>query len=120
MLNNPDSVVSLLFYLVILAALFGSLAGGWKLFQKAGRPGWAVLVPVYGFMVLLEIVDRPMWWILLCIFLWPVGMILVGMDLARAFGKRRSWGAVFFGLLFFIGYPMIGFGSARYSRISRQ
>src|SRR5262245_61036676 len=50
---------------VYLAVIILVVAGMWKVFTKAGKPGWAALVPIYNLIVLLEIVDKPVWWIIL-------------------------------------------------------
>jgi hypothetical protein len=85
----------------------------WKVFQKAGEPGWAVIVPIYNFVVLLRIAGRPLWWILLY-FIPVVSLIpsiMVPIDIAKRFGKGTGFGI---GLLFlpFIFYPILGFGDA--------
>jgi hypothetical protein len=88
----------------------------WKVFTKAGQPGWAAIVPIYNIVVLLQIVGRPMWWLVLCLI--PlvnlVAAIILAIDLAKSFGKGAGFGL---GLIFlgFIFYPILGFGSARYS-----
>ncbi len=87
----------------------------WKIFTKAGKPGWASIVPVYNFIVQLEIINRPLWWILL-MFIPFVNFIIVIIlinDLAKVFGKGPGFTV---GLLFlpFIFYPILAFGSATY------
>lgn len=113
------------------AGLFGGAVGGlvglifavlvvvgmWKVFTKAGKPGWASLIPIYNIYVLLKIVGRPGWWLIL--FLIPfvnlVILILVNMDLAKSFGKSAFlWGFVILTLFSAIGYILLGFGSATY------
>ena len=105
--------VQLIIQLLLIAAM---IAGMWKIFEKAGKPGWAAIIPIYNFFVLLQIIGKPTWWIILLII--PlvniVILILVSMELAVCFGKSKGWG---FGLLFilgFIGYPLLGFGDATY------
>src|SRR5437867_1608365 len=79
----------------IIGALVGILviAGMWKVFTKAGKPGWAALIPIYNFIVLLQIAGKPVWWILL--FLIPVVniivLILVWVGVAQAFGKGTGY-----------------------------
>ncbi|MBN2357705.1 signal peptidase I [candidate division KSB1 bacterium] len=88
---------------------------GWKIFVKAGKPGWAVIIPFYNIYVLLEIVGRPGWWLIL--FLIPFVNIIIGIiiyvDLAKAFGKGTGFalGLIFLGFIFF---PILAFGSAKY------
>ena len=62
--------------MVAIVAIF--IAGMWRMFSKAGQPGWASIVPVYNLVVLLQIAGRPVWWLLL--FFIP----FVGAIFARA------------------------------------
>jgi uncharacterized membrane protein YhaH (DUF805 family) len=103
------------FMIVWLVVLVAVIAGMWKMFEKAGKPGWAAIVPIYNIIVMLEIVGRPLWWIVL--FLIPcvsiVAWIMIAIDLAKAFGKDVAYG-IGIALLGFIFIPMLGFGDARY------
>jgi len=87
----------------------------WKIFTKAGRPGWAAIVPFYNTIVLLKIVGRPWWWLLL--FLLPVVNVIVAIvvyfELAKVFGKGAGYAVLLF-LLPIIGFPMLAFGDAKY------
>ena len=92
------------------------IIGGWKLFEKAGQPGWASIVPIYQGVVLLKIVDKPVWWILLLIFVPVVNIIIaiiVCLELAKKFGKGAGFGIGLL-LLPFIFSPILGFGKAEY------
>lgn len=87
----------------------------WKIYVKAGKPGWAAIVPIYNILVQLEIVGRP-WWYLLLLFVPVVNVvisIMILFDLAKVFGKSTGFG---FGLLFlsFIFIPILAFGDAQY------
>ena len=106
--------------LIVLALRAAMIVGMWKVFAKAGKPGWATIIPIYNCVVLVEIIDRPMWWVLLLICTGPVGMILAGMDLAENFGKDKTFGALLLGLFWPVGYLMVGFSDAQYTKISRQ
>lgn len=118
---NSDSVgliaslFSGVFLIVILVIAVIVLAGLWKVYTKAGQPGWAVIVPIYNTIVLLKIVGRPIWWILLMLI--PlvnfVIIIIVYIDLAKSFGKGVGF-AIGILLLGFIFVPILGFGDARY------
>jgi TctA family transporter len=96
------------------------LVSGWKLFAKAGKPGWAIIVPIYNVIVMLQIVNRPLWWILLMLI--PVVNIVVGIvvviDLAKSFGKSGLY-ALGLVLLSVIFYPMLAFGGALYTEPQR-
>ncbi len=98
------------------------VAGTWKIFQKAGEPGWAAIVPFYNIRVQLRIVGRSRWWMLAYApsFLWAplivVGIcvgVMIGLDLAKSFGRSTAFG-VGVGLLPFIFLPILGFGSDQY------
>jgi hypothetical protein len=101
---------------VYLIVIIVAIAAVWRIFTKAGRPGWAAIVPFYNAYVLLKIVGRPGWWLVL-MFIPLVNIvigIIVAVDLAKSFGKGGLF--AFFGLIVFsiIGYCILGFGSARY------
>ncbi|MGH9304494.1 MAG: DUF5684 domain-containing protein [Acidimicrobiales bacterium] len=102
-------------FVVILALVVLEIAAMWRIFEKAGRPGWAAIVPVYNMYVLLKVVGRPGWWLLLLlvpILNWIV-LIVVLYDLSCSFGKGVGFTAGLV-LLGFIFYLILGFGSAQY------
>lgn len=106
-------VVVVLIYLAIVIVL---IVAGWKLFVKAGQPGWAVLIPIYNIVVMLKIIGKPVWWIVG--FLIPivnfVVAILLSVGLAKVFGKGTGFAI---GLIFlpFIFVPILAFGDAKYT-----
>jgi hypothetical protein len=97
----------------VLMILF--IAGFWRTFTKAGKPGWACLVPFYNIIVMLQIAGRPLWWMLL-LFVPIVNFfiaLVVAIDIAKAFGKGIGFGLG----MFFLGpifYPILGFSDANY------
>ncbi len=103
------------FMLVFLAITVVMIASMWKVFVKAGQPGWAAIVPIYNIIVMLQIVGKPIWWVLLCMipFVNIVILLLIFIDLAKSYGQSAGFGI---GLLFlgFVFFPILGFGSARY------
>jgi hypothetical protein len=87
----------------------------WKIFTKAGKPGWAALIPIYNTLVQLEILGREWIWILLMLI--PgvnlVIMVVMMMDLAKVFGKDSSFGCLM--VIFpYIMIPILAFGDAKY------
>lgn len=99
---------TLLFIAVMVVAM-------WKIFTKAGQPGWASIVPIYNIMVLLQITRLPLW-IIVAFFIPLVNAlaaIYVTWKLGEVFGKGEGFriGMI---ILPFIFYPILGFGSARY------
>jgi hypothetical protein len=100
---------------VVLLALLFYIVVGWKIFVKAGKPGWASLIPIYNYVVLLEIAGRPLWWLLLMFI--PLVNLVIGIvlvfDVARKFGKGVLFGL---GLIFlwFLFTPILAFDDSRY------
>ena len=103
-------------FLFALALMAISVVSFWKVFEKAGQPGWASIIPIYNIYILLKIAGRPGWWLLL--YLIPVVNIvvqaIVAIDSAKAFGKSSTFGIVGLWLFSFIGYMILGFGDATY------
>lgn len=106
------AMILMLLYLALIVLMLASM---WVIYAKAGKPGWAAIIPIYNIIVLLEIVGRPIWWILLwlvpCVNV--VVAIVVVIDLAKSFGKDVAFaiGLLLLGIVF---YPILAFGSARY------
>jgi hypothetical protein len=92
-----------------------AIAGMWKVFAKAGQPGWAAIVPIYNVIVLMRVAGRPAWWFLLMFipFVNFIVLIIVGIGVAKAFGKGTGFGL---GLAFLspIFMPLLGFSGATY------
>ena len=107
-------VLSSIFLVATLLAIL-SIASMWAVFTKAGKPGWAAIIPVYQVIVLLEIAGKPTWWILfLLIPVVNVGVTLIVLiELAKTFGKGPLFGVGLF-LLSFIFFPILGFGNSKY------
>lgn len=90
----------------------------WKVYQKAGKPGWASIVPVYNTWVMFEIVGYPGWWALLSFIplvnIFPAVMMLVAyFKLAKLFGKSDGF-AVCTILFPVITLPILAFGKAQF------
>ncbi|GAC1366482.1 MAG: hypothetical protein NVS4B8_27080 [Herpetosiphon sp.] len=102
---------------ILVGLLIGIVVfvGYWKMFVKAGVPGWAAIIPIYNAYKLIKIAGRPGWWLLLLLI--PIVnfviIIIVMIDLARSFGHGTGFGI---GLAFLspIFIPILGFGSSRY------
>src|SRR5437867_816400 len=109
------SIIASMVPLFALALIVFLIAGLWRVFTKAGQPGWAAIIPIYNFYILLKIAGKPGWWLILC-FIPLVSIIvaiIVAIELAKVFGKGTGFGI---GLAFlgFIFYPILGFGEAKY------
>jgi hypothetical protein len=101
-------IIGLLVALLMIVAM-------WKVFAKAGQPGWASIIPIYNLYIWCKIVGRPGWWVILMLI--PFVNIIVGIvlciDMAKSFGKGVGFGIglVFLGIIFL---PILGFGSPQY------
>ena len=91
------TILSLVLTIVLIIAQ-------WKIYTKAGKPGWASIIPIYNFIVLLEIVELPKWYILLLLFV-PLAniyvMFKIYIELAHKFGKSTGFGiaTIFFSII---------------------
>ena len=103
-------LISLIFIVLMIASM-------WKVFVKAGQPGWAAIIPIYNFIIMLKIIGKPWWWILgfLIPFVNFIVMILVTLGIAKVFGKGTGFGIGLL-LLGFIFFPILAFGDATYTR----
>lgn len=119
--ESGDAIGGLIVMVVYLAILIVVIAGCWKVYVKANKPGWACIIPIYNIIVWLEITGRPIWWIIL-LFIPIVSLvvaIIVSIDLAKSFGKGGGYG-IGIAFLPFIFLPMLGFGDAQYQGPSAQ
>lgn len=110
--DDGASLGGLIFNLAIFVLV---IVGFWKVFTKAGQPGWFAIIPIFNFFILLKIVGRP-WWFLILMFIPLVNLIVfavVSMDVAKSFGKGIGFAIGLF-FLSFIFYPILGFGKAEY------
>lgn len=109
--GNFFSIIGLIF----LAICILMLASMWIIFKKAGKPGWAAIVPIYNAIVMLKIAQKPTWWILLYLipFVNIIISIVVIYSVALAFGKGGGFtlGLIFLPLIF---YPILAFGDSAY------
>jgi hypothetical protein len=91
------------------------IAAMWKVFSKAGQPGWAVIIPIYNIYIMCKVAGRPGWWVLL-MFIPLVNLIIaiiLNIDIAKNFGQGVGFGIGLI-ILPFIFLPILGFGSAQY------
>ena len=106
---------SLVYSLIMLALCVLMIAAWWKIFVKAGKPGWGAIIPLYNTYCMFQISFGNGWLFLLCLV--PcvniVMMIIMYVKLAQAFGKGGGFavGLIFLPVIFL---PMLGFGDADY------
>ncbi|PRB03750.1 hypothetical protein CQ044_13060 [Microbacterium sp. MYb64] len=112
MFSGTGITFSLILYVIIAIAL-------WRVFTKAGHPGILAIIPIVNLIFLIKIAGMSGWLVLL--YLIPLVNIIFAIVVAVKLGKNFGKGGVFsFFLLWlfsFIGYFIIGFGSAEYRRV---
>jgi hypothetical protein len=117
-------------YMLIMIAIYVvTVVGLWKMYVKAGRPGWAAIIPFYNWWVWVEMIGRPRWWfwalVASVLVSWiPIVGIILGilmfvlylmgcLDMAKAFGRGSGTGVGLW-LVPFVFAPILGFGDAQY------
>lgn len=109
------------FGLTILVVLVFIIAG-WRLFSKAGKPGWAIIVPFYNLYIYTQIIKRPGWWILLYFSIaipavGALGLVFLSiidqLRLAKVFGRSAGFGVGLI-LLGWVFFPILAFSKSQY------
>ena len=97
-----------LFFIAIQVIHF---LGTWKLYVKAGRKAWEAIIPIYNGIVLMQIINRPKWWILL-LFIPVVNLLMflvIWIETIRTFGFYKRLDSLLViatlgGYIFYINY----------------
>ena len=109
------AIVGLVFFLIYIAVIVFEIVALWKVYAKAGKPGWACLIPIYDIIVLLDIAKCPIWYIIL--FFIPVvnvvATVMVSIKFAQVFGKGIGM-ALLIIFLPVVAIPVLAFGNAKY------
>jgi hypothetical protein len=116
--NDSEAILTSL--ICTLPFTIAILAAYWRIFTKAGRPGWASIVPIYNVVVMLDIAGKPWWWLFLFFipFVNIFAFFVFYIDLAKAFGQDTLFGCgliflspIFFLILAFSGIEYVGAGA---------
>lgn len=123
--DSSDAVLGrmLVGYLITFLVIYVlSVIAMWKIFTKAGKPGWASLIPVYNIVVIYQIVGlNPLLVILLFIpFINGIAAIVLSIiqciRLSKTFGKGDGFtfrliflSPIFLLILGFENHKYIGF-----------
>lgn len=110
-LTGAIAAMGLFFWLLSMALGVLMIVSLWKIFKKAGKPGWASIVPIYNIYIMCEIAEKEWWYILLlCVpFVNIYAMIVLYNGMAKKFGKSGGFvvGMILLPVVFF---PMLAFG----------
>ena len=117
--SSSGGAVGGVFMIVWLAIAVLMIVSMWKVFTKAGKPGWASIIPIYNIWVLLEIAGKPGWWLIL-MFIPVVNFIILIIALAGVAANFGRGAGTVIGLIFLpvIFWPILAFGSAQYKAIA--
>lgn len=121
--NVIMAIVAIIFIIIILFSIL-MIVSSWKIFEKAGQPGWAAIIPIYNLYIFIKIAGKPNWWLLFSLvgFIPYIGFIvylvfsvILYVSVARCFGKGTGFGV---GLTFlpFIFMPILAFDNSTYTR----
>lgn len=105
-------VLLILIAITLLGLIFVSI---WRIFVKAGEPGWAAIIPFYNHVKVLEMTSKPLWWVVLMLLplVNVVICVIIAHRLAACFGKGR-WFTFGMIVLPFIFLPILAFGKSQY------
>lgn len=101
------SIYSILFIIFLILTVIGL----WKLFEKAGQPGWTILIPFYNFYIWLKIIDKPIWWYIFILipFINVFMILLMIVELAKCYNKYSLWEQGLSVIVPFFYLPYMGF-----------
>ena len=101
------------FFVILVAVIF--VAAFWRIYEKAGKPGWAAIIPIYNVLILLEIIGKPWWWLLLMMIpgvnliltIWATNLV------SKSFGQGIGFtlGLIFLSPIF---YLILAFSNIEY------
>jgi hypothetical protein len=99
-INTSGLMALLMGYLLVVGIIMVFvIICEWRIFTKAGKPGWACLIPIYNLIVFLEIIGKPWWHMFLLLI--PFYNIYLGIKYVNLFSKSYGQGVGFtVGLLF--------------------
>ncbi len=107
----------LLGFIILIIAI----ASYWKIFEKAGEPGWAIFIPIYNLILMYKIAGKPWWWIfsLLIPVVNIVCIIIMINEISKSFGHGIGFtlGIIFLPIVFL---PILAFGDSKYRPIREE
>ena len=110
-LTGAIAAMGLFFLILSMVLSILMIVSLWKIFKKAGKPGWASIIPIYNIYIMCEIAEKEWWYVLLsCVpFANIYAMIVLYNGMAKRFGKSGGFvaGMILLPVIFF---PMLAFG----------
>ena len=110
-LTGAIAAMGLFFWILSMVLSILMIVSLWKIFKKAGKPGWASIIPIYNIYIMCEIAEKEWWYVLLSFvpFANIYAMIVLYNGMAKRFGKSGGFvaGMILLPVVFF---PMLAFG----------
>ncbi|MBI1227477.1 MAG: hypothetical protein GC192_19755 [Bacteroidetes bacterium] len=115
-MENGAGVMFIFIVLIIVLGLIAlMIISFWKIFEKAGQPGWAAIVPIYNLVIWSDIIKKPGWWALYMLipYIGIIWQVWATNLLVKKFGKDEGFtvGCIF---LPFVFWPILAFGDAKF------
>ena len=113
---NMDTQMSPIVGIIYLAIIIVTVVSLWKVFTKAGQPGWAAIIPFYNAFIMIKVAGKPGWWFIL-LFIPVVNFvisIIVFNGIANNFGKGIGY-TIGLLLLPVVFLPILAFSDAQYT-----
>jgi hypothetical protein len=107
-------IVPLIIFAIMVSVV--EIVGAWFMFEKAGEPGWAAIIPIYNYLIAIKIAGKQWWYILLMLI--PVVNLIIYIMILNGLAKNFGKGTGFtLGLFFFrfIFIPILGFDNSVYT-----
>lgn len=115
-------IIGILLLVVLWISIIAfAIISQWKVFTKAGQPGWACLVPIYNIIILLKIANKPTWWLLM--FFIPIAnivfLIMMLNRISLSFGKSSGFtvGLIFLSIIF---WGILAFDKSEYKMLPNE
>ena len=112
--------MSMLLFFFLVPALFTiPFVFAWKLFEKAGQPGYYSAIPFFNIYIVLKIIDKhkKWWWYFFIMFPYLnfFMFFLMSIELVKSFGKYGILPNLLAAVLPVVYFPILSFSAATYS-----
>lgn len=105
----------MLFFILLLFIVF-ILVAYWKVYEKAGRPGWEAIVPFYNIYILvtqIALLPTSYFFLLFVPFVNFYILIKIFINVAHNFGKNTAFGLGLF-VFSIVFFPILAFTDAEF------
>lgn len=101
--------------ITLLVFTLVNIVAFWQIFEKAGKPGWKSIIPIYNLLVLFDILGKPRYWFLFLLI--PGLHLFIPFWMTILLGQRFQQSDLFIMGLFLFGFvfvPILAFGDSKY------